>query len=153
VKGLARPSALPVDAPQATNLLLPARVESVPLVRAAVSGLYQRLPLQQEPAALEAQYAFQTAVIEIATNIIRHAYPSGHSGWFRLRLTSQDERIAARFEDGGVPFEWSRVRPIDDTLLQEGGYGLHLARRALDELDYQRDERGRNHWRLGKNLP
>jgi anti-sigma regulatory factor (Ser/Thr protein kinase) len=137
---------------QATNLLLPATVEAVPVVHAAISGLFQCLHEAQETALFEAQYAFHTAVVEIATNIIRHAYPKGTVGWFRLRLSRQEERIAARFEDGGIPFEWRRVRPINDPLSQEGGYGLHLARRALDELDYERDARGRNHWRLGKNL-
>ena len=95
---------------------------------------------------------FTTAVMEIATNIVRHAYPDDAApARLELRLRVYADRIEARFTDRGVPFS-APAEPASDELdipdLTEGGYGLALARAAVDRLDYHRTPGGLNRWRL-----
>ena len=98
---------------------------------------------------------FTTAVAEIASNIIRHAYPPMSSErplYLRLRL--YPNRVEARFIDRGIVFQES-MRDMSETfdpILREGGMGLSIARAVLDKLDYQRTRWGLNFWRLVKKL-
>jgi anti-sigma regulatory factor (Ser/Thr protein kinase) len=110
-----------------------------------------------EPAA-EWRAAFETAVMEVAGNVLRHAYPPGHKpGNVKLQLRLYDDRVEALLTDRGIPFEEPPALAADladlDVLdLPEGGYGLSIARAALDRLEYSRLARGANRWRLVKRL-
>lgn len=99
---------------------------------------------------------FTTAVMEIANNIVRHAFPDGAApARLELRLRVYADRIEARFTDRGVPFS-APADPLsapagnelDIVGIAEGGYGLALAREAVDRLDYHRTPGGLNRWRL-----
>ena len=109
-----------------------------------------------EPPDARWRHLFATAVAEIAANIVRHAYPAGAvPGTMHLRLRAYDGRAEALFTDHGVAFvdpaQSPRSLPADDPLaLPEGGYGLALARAAVDRLDYARTPDGQNQWRLVK---
>ena len=101
--------------------------------------------------------AFRTAVVEIATNILRHAYPPGHAAApvvFDLALYR--DRLEARFHDSGVAFTpparlgLPKLDDLDE--LPEGGFGLYLAVSALDHLTYSRMPAGVNAWHLVKRL-
>lgn len=119
--------------------------------------------------------AFMTAVVEIATNIIRHAYAAeAEGGELELALTLYENRLEARFCDQGAHFEsapkllspegQSSAAPDPETLLNalddidnigdlpEGGFGLMVARQALDRLEYLRTEDGDNCWLLVKEF-
>lgn len=103
------------------------------------------------------QGEFSTALAEIGANIVRHAYPAtGVPGPVCLRLRLYTDRVEARFADYGIPYVLSdRPEPLvdDDILaLPEGGYGLALARAALDQLHYRRTAAGTNCWRLVKRF-
>jgi len=99
----------------------------------------------------------ETAVMEIVGNVVRHAYPPGHKpGNVKLRLRLYADRVEALVTDRGVPFdEPAPKRPLDTgapLALPERGYGLAVARAAVDQLDYSRRARGSNRWRLVKRL-
>jgi anti-sigma regulatory factor (Ser/Thr protein kinase) len=100
---------------------------------------------------------FATAVLEIAANIVRHAFPAGRDpGPMRLRLRWYPDRAVALFADSGVacPVSLRRVRPpAGDLLSIEGGLGLTVARAALDRLEYRRVRGTLNRWRLVKAFP
>ena len=109
-----------------------------------------------EPSA-EWRARFDTAVIEIAGNILRHAYPAGHKpGNVKLRLRLYADRAEALLTDRGIPFEEPPApaadAEVDPLELPEGGYGLSIARAALDRLEYTRRARGANRWQLVKKL-
>lgn len=97
---------------------------------------------------------FATAVAEIATNIIRHAYAGRPEGTYDLRFLLFPGRIEARFHDWGGEFRepvQTRGEPDPMSLeIPEGGYGLLLARAMLDALEYDRSGGCENHWRLVK---
>jgi serine/threonine-protein kinase RsbW len=95
--------------------------------------------------------------MEIAVNVVRYAYPPGHKpGNIKLRLRLYDDRVEALLTDRGVPFEEPAdpTSPAEIDLLDpaEGGYGLSVARTAVDCLEYSRSARGANRWRLVKRL-
>ena len=97
----------------------------------------------------------ETAVMEVATNIIRHAHPPGAPpGAMHLRLRAHADRIEARFTDRGLAFRPSEPppgpedEPADPLEIPEGGYGLALVRATVDEVDYERSDEGTNVWRL-----
>lgn len=147
----------------------PARLEDLhALLERFWAGVDQAVPAPPEPIC---RLPFATAVVEIAANIVRHAYPAGaEPGRLRLRLRAFPDRIEARFTDCGLPFApqppidlgpatpatgaGPGLDPLDDvSLVAEGGYGLRIARAAVDELDYARTRGGRNAWRLVKWFP
>lgn len=74
----------------------------------------------------------------------------------RLRLNVYADRVEACFTDWGLAFNDSSRPPEvvgDDVFaVPEGGYGLAIARAALDRLDYRRTPRGTNSWRLVKRF-
>ena len=110
------------------------------------------------------RYRFEAAVIEIANNIIEHAYPPGRpNGKMKIRLRAYRDRVEAIFTDRGVPFEEPAAAPVrepdplladlaDFEELGEGGRGIALARAAVDLVEYSRRARGANRWRLVKRL-
>ena len=102
------------------------------------------------------RHLFDTAVIEVASNIVRHAYPSSaRSGRIVVRLRLHSDRAEAWLLDGGRVFvEPTLVSPPSSADAIEGlpevGYGLPIARAALDELEYRRSRFGTNVWHLVK---
>lgn len=104
--------------------------------------------------------AFKTAVIEIATNILRHAYPPNDpNASLTFKLMLFDRQLEAIFYDHGIAFTHPleghspNLDDIDDILdVPEGRYGLFLALQALDSLNYSRSDAGINEWHLIKLL-
>lgn len=92
--------------------------------------------------------AFETAVIEIAGNVVEHDR-SATTWTFTLDVTSNELR--GSLADDGTSFEGDVDADLPDDPLAESGRGLALAGSLLDELTYERVE-GRNHWRLARTL-
>lgn len=87
----------------------------------------------------------ETAVIEIAGNLIEHGRPSGAVD-YRLRLDVLPDRLEGLLADSGEELPQLVVTPEPD-LLSEDGRGLFLAQAVLDELTYERTEQA-NTWRM-----
>lgn len=94
---------------------------------------------------------FETAVIEVADNVVHHGRPPGQV-FIEFTLVIGSDRIAATLCDTGDEFtpDLSAEMPDPDLLL-ESGRGLPLARKLLDELDYRR-EGDRNVWTMARHL-
>ncbi|WP_181158441.1 ATP-binding protein [Leucobacter massiliensis] len=92
---------------------------------------------------------FETAIIEIANNVVEYGRPEGEVRWkFTIRV--HEEEIEAELEDTGQTFtpEHGREMPGEDA---EGGRGLALAEAVLDQIEFQRFE-DTNHWRMVRRL-
>lgn len=102
---------------------------------------------------------FGTALLEIASNIFRHAYPpEQRPASFSLQLRLFPQCAVAVLTDTGValPVRLPASRLPDPLALDlddlpEAGMGLAVAQAAVDELDYQRDGDA-NVWRLSKRF-
>lgn len=98
---------------------------------------------------------FETAVIEIAGNVVEHGQPAGRVHW-TFSLSVLPDRIEAVLSDDGLAFMNTGPTPgvkapeMPDSLA-EGGRGLALAGQVLDALDYHRVDDA-NHWRLVRTL-
>ncbi|QWS32514.1 ATP-binding protein [Curtobacterium aetherium] len=95
------------------------------------------------------RFRFETALVEIAANVIEHTRraDTGHGRRFMLDLGAEDDELVAVLSDNGMPvdIDLSAVTMADPE--DEGGRGLALAIAALDRLEH-RHEGGRNVWTL-----
>jgi serine/threonine-protein kinase RsbW len=90
---------------------------------------------------------FETAVIEVAGNVVEHGRPAGRVAW-SFRIEIRPDQLEASLSDSGEEYPggtWGTQMPTDP--MQENGRGLALATAVLDSLSY--DRRGEaNHWRM-----
>ena len=78
---------------------------------------------------------FETAVIEIANNVVEHGRPPGTIR-YSFTLVVENDQLLGHLSDGGPPLaESERSMPDTDS---ENGRGLAIARVALDDLEYER---------------
>lgn len=137
---------------------LPAIAEQIEAVHLCIAHFWAAAERQlAHPLPVQLRQEFETAVIEIANNIVRHAYPpSAAAATMRMELTCNGCCIVAHFIDSGAPFTKSlpaaHAEMPDPLELPEGGWGLKIVHTAVDELSYTRDADGANHWRLRKNI-
>jgi serine/threonine-protein kinase RsbW len=116
---------------------------SVRLLAAACHGVLAEWGLSPERQSL-----LELAVVEAATNVVRHAY-GGQGGRVEVELAREGRSIALSVVDSGTAFDPTSVPPprepdpADPSTWPEGGMGLPIIRAACDELSY-RSEGGRN---------
>ncbi len=79
---------------------------------------------------------------EACTNVIRYAYQQQTNQLIALVCQQQSDRLIFQLRDFGLQCEPEQLqgRPLD--LVQPGGLGIHLIRRAFDEVDYNLKRQG-----------
>ena len=90
---------------------------------------------------------FETAVIEVAGNVVEHGRPQGRVAW-TFRLSVLPDLLAATLSDSGEEYPggtWGTAMPQDP--MSENGRGLALATAVLDDLRYERSD-DRNQWTM-----
>lgn len=106
--------------------------------------LLERVGREHPEVLAEDLMLLETAVIELAGNVVEHGGSSGEVA-YTFALEVHADELEARLEDSGeqvpssstdMPDEWS-----------EDGRGIPLARLTLHELEYERLGE-RNAWRL-----
>jgi serine/threonine-protein kinase RsbW len=102
------------------------------------------------PALGRAGFAlFETAVIEIANNVVEHSGTAGGVRW-RLEVRVRGDVIEAELTDDGPPFTPDLAAPMPGPAA-ESGRGVAMARAVLDRCEVVRDG-DRNRWTLAKRL-
>jgi serine phosphatase RsbU (regulator of sigma subunit)/anti-sigma regulatory factor (Ser/Thr protein kinase) len=94
-------------------------------------------------------YEMELAACEIVTNVIRHAYSEGE-GELRGRIAMLAEGMELDVYDDGRSFDYCAGPAPEACTLQEGGYGLAVARELTDALSYTPCTPEGNHWHLAK---
>ncbi|MBT2597612.1 ATP-binding protein [Arthrobacter sp. ISL-72] len=91
---------------------------------------------------------FETALIEVASNIIEHSRPAGTDPVrFVLAVECEPKRLFAEFTDNARPagIDLSGAELPDG--MSASGRGLALAKVALDQFSYAKEDAG-NRWTL-----
>ena len=121
---------------------------AVPETLGELHALLERVRREHPDVASEDLELFETAVIEIAGNVVEHGRPEGKVLYaFTLRVL--DDRLTATLEDSGQE-EVTATEAEMPSVWAEEGRGLALAGAVLDELDVERRD-GWNHWELTRN--
>jgi serine phosphatase RsbU (regulator of sigma subunit)/anti-sigma regulatory factor (Ser/Thr protein kinase) len=98
----------------------------------------------------EFAYEMELAACEIVSNVIRHAYGEG-KGELRGRIAVLAEGMELDLYDDGCSFDYCPAPAPEECELQEGGYGLVVARELTDALSYAPCTPEGNHWHLAKH--
>ena len=96
------------------------------------------------------------AVDEAVTNIIEHAYEFDETGEIDIHIHAQEGMIEILIQDSGKSFDPGNVQKADvqDSVkrAKQGGLGVFLMRRIMDEVTYSFKENEKNELRLVKRF-
>jgi len=138
---------VPEDAPEGKEYVLegfavPDQLDAVHSLLAQAAGDHPDL----DPMDV---MLFETAIIEIANNVVEYGRPEGEVRWkFVIRV--HKDTIEAELDDTGQMFmpEQGKAMPGEDA---EGGRGLPMAEALLDKIEFKRLT-DTNHWRMVRRL-
>ena len=100
--------------------------------------------------SLRDRMSFETALIELASNVIQYAN-AGTGVSCRVSVETQDDQISASLCDSGKAADVELDgRPMPDGMA-ESGRGIPLIQALVDELTYSRDD-DVNHWEITRRL-
>lgn len=127
------------------GLTLPGKLDSLRPLRDFVH-------LAAGSAGLEksAAYRLSLAVDEIATNIVTHGYDeAGLAGAIKIWSEMDADALEIHLEDTGAPYDPVKFREVADLARPlsertQGGLGVFLAIRGVDDLQYA-NSGGKNH--------
>lgn len=126
-----------------------ADLSGVERARAYIKDVAARLELPEDMA-----YRVELALVEVWTNIVRHAYPE-KKGVFRVACWQEESLLFFEVRDAGAPFDPRDFKEPDLDRYKNGGagggFGCFLISRLMDGVDYRRD-RDENVLTLWKSL-
>jgi serine/threonine-protein kinase RsbW len=125
-------------------LIVPPR--DLTVVHELLEGLWSELPDLQPMD----RFAFETALVELAGNVVEHA-DAGAGLTCEIRVTAADDALAAQLQDTGRAAEVELAERAMPEPLAERGRGIALIQRLVDDLAYERDG-AVNRWRIERRL-
>jgi sigma-B regulation protein RsbU (phosphoserine phosphatase) len=140
--------AIALDAPEDVLPLAQAQCEVTSAVtelaplRAFVQTFCQQLPtrlLNQESLS-----QLELAVMEAASNIMRHAYQGRTDQRIRVAAEAFTDRLVLRLMHRGTAFDPTTVQPPVFDGSRDGGFGVYIIARCVDEVRYVCDGQGEN---------
>lgn len=93
--------------------------------------------------------SFETALIELAANVIQHA-DSGNGVSCTLTVEASTGELVATISDSGEPLTTPLAGRSMPDELSENGRGIALIQALVDDLSYDRMD-GKNRWRLRRS--
>ena len=93
--------------------------------------------------------SFETALIELSSNVIRHA-DDGSGIQCVLTVGVSDARIEARLTDTGVASDVELAGHTMPEQFAESGRGFAMIKALVDEVEYVRTG-SINHWRISRS--
>lgn len=135
-----------------TWLYLPGDIRSLNIAHDELGRLQTWLPDTEEYQRWYMQV--RLALIEAVTNIFNHAYQDGPGDVHGL-VHVIDSQLRIDLYDRGLTFKPPDTFPTEINLdeIPEGGYGLGIINKVMDEIHYERLPGGVNHWRFARHLP
>ena len=132
------------------SLTLSNDIQEVPRLAAFVDEVCEALSFDMSQT-MNINLAIEEAVV----NVINYAYPPDTKGDIGIEAVANDERLKFVITDSGKPFDPTTRAEVDTSLPAEkrdiGGLGIHLVRRLMDTINYERLN-GQNVLTLRKKL-
>ena len=94
----------------------------------------------------------ELAVTEVASNIIRHAYNGISGRSFRISIRFSQSELFIEFMDNGSSFDPNTIPEPDFDGSQEGGFGLYIISKLVDQIVYSKTQDNTNLTRLKIHL-
>ncbi len=90
----------------------------------------------------KAIFEMNLALDELFTNIISYGFQDNHEHTIKINISIEGDLLDIRIEDDGVPFNPTESKTPDFQCgIEEckiGGLGIHLIKKLMDEIQYQR---------------
>jgi len=87
-------------------------------------------------------FEIHLALEEHFTNVVSHGYQDAQEHTIKVSFSHAGDMVEIKIEDDGVPFNPLEISAPDVKCRVEdrhiGGLGIHITRRCVDEIDYQR---------------
>ncbi len=132
------------------SIMLDNDLEQVTQLAAFVDEVCEVLELDMG-ATMKINLGIEEAVV----NVMSYAYTAGSSGNIEVVAKANDSHLYFVISDWGMPFDPTKQEEIDITLPAEerniGGLGIHLVRKTMDSIHYERKD-GKNILTLSKKL-
>ena len=112
----------------------------------AVHELLQTVWEKSPEVSLENQIRFETALIELVSNVFRHA-DTGDGVACALNIDITDMQIEAQLRDTGEPGDFKLIEATMPDELAESGRGIALIQAVVDEFTYEQ-EGEHNIWKI-----
>ena len=109
---------------------IPSRTPAIDDARVWMSG-----HLRAAGASADLVWECELALTEALSNVIRHAYKGDGSRRVELALHVRDDQVTVEIVHHGEPFDPEAYRRPDLDAAAPGGYGLHLIRRLMDNVE------------------
>jgi len=92
---------------------------------------------------------------ELFTNTVLYGFKDDREHKIKFTLQADDNILIVGIEDDGVPFNPLEKKaiefPADVMSAQIGGLGIHITRKLVDEMSYER-KRGKNRLTIKKSI-
>lgn len=105
-------------------------------------SLLEQVPFEEDSA--QTRFNILVSIQEAASNVLRHGFGPDDEPEIELRLRCDARRFEIELRDTAAPFDPTTVWAVPDTsdplAIPEGGYGIHMMREVLDEIEYRRED-------------
>lgn len=85
----------------------------------------------------------KVTVYEACLNVIEHAYHSDPDEWIVVTVNIKEPEFIITIQDWGESFRLGNAKPYDVNQAmwdrKTGGFGLHIIRRSMDDVQYKTD--------------
>lgn len=108
--------------------------------------------VERLPDPEQTTYDVQLAVNEAVANVIEHAYAGRLDGVVEVLFHLHPDRLVVDVVDWGKSFDFTATPEPNLSQPQEGGYGIFLMQRLMDEVIYRADPDQGNRLRMVKRL-
>ena len=119
------------------SIVLPNDTQEVPRLNSFVEEVCQTVGFDQT-VTMQVKLAVEEAVV----NVMKYAYPPGQYGDVTIEAASNDVRLKFTIIDSGKPFDPTVQSEVDTTLSAKerniGGLGIHIMRKSMDSINYER---------------
>ena len=125
------------------HFAIDSELSNVSLIAIAVNKICRHLGLDEASAS-----ELELCITEAATNSIQHAYHGEPGHTVAIELTVLPDQLRIEVSDHGTPMPAEQVHQLQEgnlefqpdapSLLAEGGRGLRIIRRLMDEVSYSR---------------